>query len=83
MESRHYKEYDTVTISSRRYNEFIEDIEDLKNTVAKTKEEYKAVKADRDQFLYDKQCCFADLKRLDDRIKELESELRRKNGESP
>ena len=75
------REFDTVTISSRRYQEFIDDIEDLKNEVAKAKQALEECEADRKQFLYDKQCCFADLKKLDERIKFYEREQRRANGE--
>ena len=81
MDPIEHKEYDTVTISSRRYQEFIDDIEDLKNQVAKAKQDLEDCEADRKQFLYDKQCCFSDLKKLDDRVKLYEREQRRANGE--
>ena len=81
MDPKENREFDTVNISSRRYQEFIDDIEDLKNQLGKAKQDLESCEKDRDQFLYDKKCCFADLKKLDERIKFYEREQRRANGE--
>ena len=72
MDPIQHKEFDTITISSRRYNEFIDDIEDLKNKVGLLKQQLEKSNEDKDQFLHDKQCCLRDLQRLDNRIKQYE-----------
>lgn len=75
MDPVEHRQYDTVTISKRRYNEFIADIEDLKNRVAKAQEEKKEVEDTLKQVQYDKTCLIQDMKVKCNRIKELEEEL--------